>query len=90
MKREKERKEQESKKNQKVKFLSGGSQLGAVLASPKSACLLLLWLLLACPLLQLQLITSFYATKMARDKREGDPAKRAILCMAGKGPPCLH
>ncbi|XVE88221.1 hypothetical protein DITRI_Ditri19aG0051500 [Diplodiscus trichospermus] len=35
MKRERERKEQESKKNQKVEFLSGGSQPGAVLPPPK-------------------------------------------------------
>ncbi|GMI93494.1 hypothetical protein HRI_003018700 [Hibiscus trionum] len=35
MKRERERKEQESKKNQKVDFASGGSQPGAVLTAPK-------------------------------------------------------
>ncbi|XWS18522.1 hypothetical protein CRYUN_Cryun32bG0051000 [Craigia yunnanensis] len=35
MKRERERKEQESKKNQKVDFISGGSQPGAVLTAPK-------------------------------------------------------
>ncbi|KAK8664653.1 hypothetical protein V6N13_084431 [Hibiscus sabdariffa] len=35
MKRERERKEQESKKNQKVDFVSGGSQSGAVLTAPK-------------------------------------------------------
>ncbi|KAE8671842.1 nucleobase-ascorbate transporter 2-like [Hibiscus syriacus] len=35
MKRERERKEQESKKNQKVDFVSGGSQPGAVLTAPK-------------------------------------------------------
>ncbi|XVF25630.1 hypothetical protein REPUB_Repub13aG0229800 [Reevesia pubescens] len=34
-KRERERKEQESKKNQKVGFVSGGSQPGAVLTAPK-------------------------------------------------------
>lgn len=35
MKRERERKEQESKKNQKVEFVSGSSQPGAVLTAPK-------------------------------------------------------
>ncbi|KAK8618499.1 hypothetical protein V6N13_132488 [Hibiscus sabdariffa] len=35
MKHERERKEQESKKNQKVDFVSGGSQPGAVLTAPK-------------------------------------------------------
>ncbi|XVF87314.1 hypothetical protein PTKIN_Ptkin18bG0110300 [Pterospermum kingtungense] len=35
MKRERERKEQESKKNQKVEFMSGGTQPGAVLTAPK-------------------------------------------------------
>ncbi|XP_022715751.1 uncharacterized protein LOC111274964 [Durio zibethinus] len=36
MKRERERKEQESKKNQKVEFVSGGSQPTAVLTAPKA------------------------------------------------------
>ncbi|XVF40311.1 hypothetical protein PTKIN_Ptkin01aG0103300 [Pterospermum kingtungense] len=35
IKRERERKEQEGKKNQKIEFASGGSQPGAVLTAPK-------------------------------------------------------
>ena len=35
MKRERERKDQESKKNQKVEFISGRSQPGAALTAPK-------------------------------------------------------
>lgn len=35
MKCERERKEQESKKNQKVEFVPGGNQPGAVLPAPK-------------------------------------------------------